>query len=171
MIPRLLEKEIYTCSKSLHKAVIVLGARQVGKTKLLNAMRTRLAQEEKAIRYLYCDLEEERQAVNTTSRALLDRLVSGKDTLFIDEVQRLDDPGLTLKILFDLYPNLMILVTGSSSFEMRNRLTEALTGRYIDVLLYPLSLAEALQAAGMGTDKALRKPAADALLNDVPRYG
>jgi predicted AAA+ superfamily ATPase len=171
MIPRLIEIEVYSRLKSLHKAIILLGARQVGKTTLLNALLARLVQEGKAVRYLNCDLEEERQAVNTTSHTLLDRLVSGKDALFIDEIQRLDNPGLTLKILVDLYPHLMILVTGSSSFELRNRMSEALTGRYIDILLYPLSLGEVLQTATVGDDLALRKPAADALLSDVLRYG
>jgi predicted AAA+ superfamily ATPase len=171
MIPRLVENEVYARLTSLHKAILLLGARQVGKTTLLGALQARLESEGKAVRYLNCDLEEERQAINTTSRTLLDRLVAGKDALFIDEIQRLDNPGLTLKILVDLYPGLMLLVTGSSSLELRSRMSEALTGRYIDFLLYPLSLGEALQAAGVAVDEALRKPAADALLPDVLRYG
>jgi predicted AAA+ superfamily ATPase len=171
MIPRFVENIVYERLTTLHKAILLLGARQVGKTTLLGALQTRLAQERKDVRYLNCDLEEERQAVNTTSRTLLDRLVSGKDALFIDEIQRLDNPGLTLKILVDLYPGLMILVTGSSSFELRNRISDALTGRYIDFLLYPLALGEALRASSLGGDLALRKPSADALLGDVLRYG
>ncbi len=171
MIPRFCQDIVYQRLTSLHKAIVVLGARQVGKTTLLGALHTRLAQEGKAVRYLNCDLEEERQAVNTTSRLLLDRLVAGQDAIFIDEVQRLDNPGLTLKILVDLYPDLMVLVTGSSSFDLRNRLSDALTGRYVDILLYPLSLGEVLQAAGVLDDPALRKPAADALLSDILRYG
>jgi hypothetical protein len=171
MIPRLIEDTVYTRLTTLHKVIILLGARQVGKTTLLNVLQTRLTQEGKSIRYLNCDLEEERQAIETTSRTLLDRLVAGKDALFIDEIQRLENPGLPLKILVDLYPGLMILVTGSSSFELRNRMSEALTGRYVDILLYPLALGEVLQAAGVGEDLALRKPAADALLSDVLRYG
>jgi uncharacterized protein len=171
MISRFLEKEIYSRLISIHKAVILLGARQVGKTTLLKTLQTSLVQAGKVVRYLNCDLEEERLAINTTSRTILDRLVAGKDALFVDEVQRLDNPGLTIKILVDLYPDLMILVTGSSSFELRNRLSEAMTGRYVDMLLYPLSLGEVLQDAGAGSDPALRKPAADALLNDVLRYG
>jgi predicted AAA+ superfamily ATPase len=167
----LVENEVYARLTSLHKAILLLGARQVGKTTLLGALQARLESEGKAVRYLNCDLEEERQAINTTSRTLLDRLVAGKDALFIDEIQRLDNPGLTLKILVDLYPGLMLLVTGSSSLELRSRMSEALTGRYIDFLLYPLSLGEALQAAGVAVDEALRKPAADALLPDVLRYG
>jgi predicted AAA+ superfamily ATPase len=147
MIPRLVENEVYERLTSLHKAILLLGARQVGKTTLLGSLHARLAQEGKVIRYLNCDLEEERLAINTTSRTLLDRLVASIDALFIDEIQRLDNPGLTLKILVDQYPKLMILVTGSSSLELRNRMSEALTGRYVDFLLYP-SLGEVLQAAG-----------------------
>jgi len=171
MIPRLVEHEVYTRLVSLHKAIILFGARQVGKTTLLGALQTRLTQEGKVVRYLNCDLEEERQAINTTSRTLLDRLVAGKDAIFIDEAQRLDNPGLTLKILVDLYPGLLILATGSSSFYLRNRMSEALTGRYVDILLYPFSLGEVLQSAGVVNDPALCKPAADALLTDILRYG
>jgi len=171
MIPRFIENTVYQHLTTLHKVILLLGARQVGKTTLLGALQTRLAQEGKAIRYLNCDLEEERQAVNTTSRTLLDRLVAEKDALFIDEIQRLDNPGLTLKILVDLYPDLMFLVTGSSSIDLRDRTTELLTGRYLDFQLSPLSLAEVLQHAGVWADLALRKPSADALLSDVLRYG
>lgn len=171
MIPRILEQEIYRRLTTLHKAVILLGARQVGKTTLLHSLQSLLENDGKEIRYLNCDLEEERQAINTNSRILLDRLVAGKHALIIDEVQRLDNPGLTLKILVDLYPNLMLLVTGSSSFELRNRMSDALTGRYIDFSLYPLSLPEVLQVSGVAGDQALWKPAADALLPDILRYG
>jgi predicted AAA+ superfamily ATPase len=155
----------------LHKAILILGARQVGKTTLLQALQKRLESQGDAVRYLNCDLEEERQAINTTSRLLLDRLTAGKSAIFIDEIQRLENPGLTLKILVDLYPRLKILVTGSSSFELRNRMSEALTGRYLDFLLYPISMLEALAYAGVGGDPALQKPGADVLLTDILRYG
>ena len=171
MIPRLIEDTVYNKITSLHKVIILLGARQVGKTTLLRALEARMARTGKSIRYLNCDLEEERQAINTTSRTLLDRLVAGKDAILVDEVQRLDNPGLTLKILVDLNPELFVLVTGSSNFELRNRMSDALTGRYIDFRLYPFSLGEVLQASGVLDDLALRKPTADALLSDVLRYG
>lgn len=171
MIPRYLEENIYSRLTTLNKVIVLLGARQVGKTTLLLEIQSRLAQEGKTIRYLNCDLEEEREAANTTSRARLDLLVAGMDAILIDEVQRLDDPGLTLKILVDLYPELMILVTGSSGFDLRTRVGEALTGRYVDFLLYPLSLVEVLQYAGVVDDLALRKPSADALLKDLLLYG
>jgi predicted AAA+ superfamily ATPase len=171
MIPRLIETQVYDRMITLHKAIILWGARQVGKTTLLNKLQSRLTQEGKSVRYLNCDLEEERQAANTTSRTMLDRLVAGKDAILVDEVQRLDNPGLTLKILVDLYPELMILVTGSSNLELRNQVNEALTGRYIDFQLSPLSLGEVLQYAGMADDPALCKSTADTLLDDILRYG
>ena len=81
MIPRLIEETVYSRMINLHKAIILLGVRQVGKTTLLRALEARINRAGKSIRYLNCDLEEERQAINTTSRTLLDRLVAGKDAL------------------------------------------------------------------------------------------
>jgi uncharacterized protein len=171
MIPRFVEPYVYDMFTSLHKAILILGARQVGKTTLLKSLQERIEDQGESVRYLNCDLAEEREAVDTTSRLLLDRLTAGKNAILIDEIQRLENPGLTLKILVDLYPQLKVLVTGSSGFEMRNRLSDALTGRYLDFLLYPLSLLEVLTHAGMGDDQALQKPAADGLLPDILRYG
>ncbi|MFH1909031.1 MAG: AAA family ATPase [Chloroflexota bacterium] len=70
----MIENEIYTRLTSLHKAIILLGARQVGKTTLLGSLQTRLTQEGKVVRYLNCDLEEERRAINTTSSVRYSRL-------------------------------------------------------------------------------------------------
>ncbi len=171
MIPRRIESVIYQRLSTLHKAIILLGARQVGKTTLLMKLQKRLVEEGKKVRFLNCDLEEERQAINTTSRTMLDRLVTGIDAIFIDEIQRLNSPGLTLKILVDLYPQLMILVTGSSSYELRNQLNDALTGRYLDFILHPLSLSVIIENTASGKDKALAYPTANVLLPDVMRYG
>lgn len=171
MIPRFVENRVFEMLSHLHKAILILGARQVGKTTLLQSLQKRLESQGEVVRYLNCDLEEERRAIDTTARLLLDRLTVGQNAIFIDEIQRLENPGLTLKILVDLYPRLKILVTGSSSFELRNRLSDALTGRYLDFLLYPLSLLEVLTYAGVGGDLALQKPGADVLLPSILRFG
>lgn len=171
MIPRLLEQTVLARSAALHKIILILGARQVGKTTLLRAIEARLVDEGRRVRYLNCDVEEDRRAINTTSRTLLDRLAAGVDVALIDEAQRLDDPGLTLKILYDLYPRLTVIATGSSSFDLRNRVTDALTGRCLDFIMFPLSLDEVLAVAGVRSDLALRQPAADALLPDILLYG
>jgi len=171
MIPRLLEQTVVARSAALRKIVLILGARQVGKTTLLRAIEARLVGEGRRVRYLNCDVEEDRRAINTTSRTLLDRLAAGVDVALIDEAQRLDDPGLTLKLLYDLYPGLTVIATGSSSFDLRHRVTDALTGRCLDFIMFPLSLDEVLAAAGVRADLALRQPAADALLPDILLYG
>lgn len=151
--------------------ILIYGARQVGKTTLMQSLQNQFIKADKHVRYLNCDLDEERLAVNTTSRSLLDRLVVGYDALLIDEAQRLDNPGLTLKILHDQYPALTIVATGSASFDLRNRVSDALTGRYFDYHLTPLSLHEALTPFGVSDDLALQKPVADALLPDLLLYG
>ncbi len=171
MIPRLLEQTILERLATLRKVLLILGARQVGKTTLLRSIESRMVQENRRVRYLNCDLAEERSAVNTTARTRLDRLVTGLDVLLVDEAQRLDDPGLTLKILYDLYPQLIVIATGSSSFDLRNRVTDALTGRYFDFMMFPLSVGELLADAGVLSDQALRQPAADALLPELLLYG
>jgi predicted AAA+ superfamily ATPase len=57
-----------------------------------------------------------RRAIEPTARLLLDRLTTGKDAVFIDEIQRLENPGLTIKILVDLYPRFLYrTLTGSGS--------------------------------------------------------
>ncbi len=171
MIPRLLNKTIQTQLASLRKVILIFGARQVGKTTLIVSLQNDWMKSGKRVRYLNCDLDEERLAVNSTSKTILDRLVMGFDALLIDETQRLDNPGLTLKILYDQYPALTIVATGSSSFDIRNRVSDALTGRYFDYYLTPFSLQEALYQSGLSEDLALRKPAADALIPDLLLYG
>lgn len=72
-------------------------------------------------------------------------LVEGYDLLFIDEAQRIPDVGLNLKILHDGLPDLKIVVTGSSSFELANRTKEPLTGRTWTYTLFPISTGELRQ--------------------------
>ncbi len=148
-----------------------MGARQVGKTTLLKSLSEQLKSEQRTILYLNCDVREDLAAINTTSLTQLTKLTSGTDYLFIDEAQRLDNPGLTLKILFDALPAVKILATGSSSFDLKNKSTETLAGRYIDYTLYPLSLGEVLQVLPMSTNTLLQQKQADSLLDEILLYG
>lgn len=101
------------------------------------AVESRFVANGRRVRYPNCDVEEERRAINKTARMPLDRVVTGMDVVLVDEAPRLDDPGLTLKILYDRYTHLVVIATGSSSFDLRNRATGALTGRYLDFTLFP----------------------------------
>lgn len=119
-----------------NKVILLLGARQVGKTTLIRSLQA------PGDLFLNCDLDEQLQLVNTTSLLKLQKTLTGVKRLFIDEAQRLDNPGLTLKILYDNFKDLRVLATGSSSFELKNSLSDALTGRYLDFELLPFSLSE-----------------------------
>lgn len=171
MILRLIEHLILSSLKSSGKIILVLGARQVGKTTLVKDVGKKLEGEGKKVLYLNCDLAEDSAAINTNSKAVLERLLSEVDILLIDEAQRLDNPGLTLKIIYDNFPDVRVLATGSSSFDLRNKLSDPLTGRYLDFTLYPLSFTEILQAGGKIGNEALLKNQADALLPQIMLYG
>ncbi|MDO8621001.1 MAG: ATP-binding protein [Candidatus Levybacteria bacterium] len=170
MIPRLMEEAILK-SLELKKIILILGARQVGKTTIIKKIQQKLAESGKKTLYLNCDSDEERNAVNTTSKVLLEKLLKNTQALLIDEAQRLENPGLTLKILYDNFPNNTIIVTGSSSFELKNKMSDALTGRYIDFTLFPLSFSEVLSYSANSQNKILQKEYAQSLLPQTLLYG
>ena len=139
MIERLLRDDIKNRVLNSSKIVVLYGPRQVGKTTLV---RTVLA--DIPLRRLEINADEQRYIDVLSSRDLnqLRLLVEGYDLLFIDEAQRIPDVGLNLKILHDGLPDLKIVVTGSSSFELANRTKEPLTGRTWTYTLYPIATAE-----------------------------
>ena len=126
----------------LKKVIIIVGPRQAGKTTLLKALEDKFTTTGKNTIYLNCDLDEDLAKINTTSINLLTHVTQNIDFLMIDEAQRMANPGLTLKIIHDNFPSVRVIATGSSSFELKNRLSDALTGRFLDFHLFPLSLSE-----------------------------
>ncbi len=169
MIPRLIHNSILENIRSSGKVVILFGARQVGKTTLAQDIEKQMKNEGSRVVYLNCDIEENISVINTTSKTVLTTLLSNVDVLIVDEAQRLDNPGLTLKIIYDNFKNVKVLATGSASFDLKNRMSDAMTGRYFDFTLYPFSFMEVL---GKGeTNQALFKAKADALLSQVMLYG
>jgi len=161
MIPRLTENIIVGALNEPRKIILLLGARQVGKTTLLKSILERFKKENKKTAYLNCDLAEDRRALDTTSITLLTRILPDSGFVFIDEVQRLENPGLTLKIIYDNLPSICVLATGSSSFDLKNKLSDTLTGRYFDFTLYPFCLREILD----------RPESADFLLPELLIFG
>ena len=136
MIPREVRNLVNNALHETNKIVLLWGARQVGKTTLIKSLI------QPGDLFLNCDLSEQLEKINTTSFERIQKSLSGIHRLFIDEAQNLDNPGLTLKILYDNFPNVRVLATGSSSFELKNRLSDAITGRYLDFELLPLSFPE-----------------------------
>jgi len=138
-ISRTLTTPIIEKLTSSKKGIIVYGARQVGKTTLVNEIIKRLN-----LNTLVINGDQSRFIDIITSRDLtkIQSLVSGYEMLFIDEAQRISEIGINLKIILDNLPALKVLVTGSSSLDLASKISEPLTGRVWSYHLYPVSFLE-----------------------------
>jgi predicted AAA+ superfamily ATPase len=121
------------------KAIIIYGARQVGKTTLIRAL-----QQDAAVPsiYLNCDEPDIRRSLSDKTSTELKMLVGKNRLVLIDEAQRVSTIGLTIKLLTDTAPDIQVIATGSSAFELSSRIEEPLTGRKREFRLYPFSLTE-----------------------------
>ncbi len=121
------------------KALIIYGARQVGKTTLVESILSEL---DLSILRLNGDDSDVRDLLANSNASMLKRLIGKAKVIFIDEAQRIPDIGLTIKIIVDRIPDVQVIVTGSTSFELRHTIQEPLTGRAWHWDLFPLTLAE-----------------------------
>lgn len=119
------------------KAIVVIGPRQVGKTTLVESIL-------KSKDYLLLDGDDP-----TTRMLLTDpnteqiRAILGKyKYIFIDEAQRIEGIGLTMKIITDRFKDVQLFTSGSSSFDLSNKINEPLTGRKWEYQLFPISWEE-----------------------------
>lgn len=120
------------------KVIVLLGARQVGKTTLLEE----LSSKEKKCLFLNCDNLDDKLLLEEKTSTELKLLLSPYEIIFIDEAQRVKNIGLTIKMIGDLKLAGQVLVTGSSSLDMANEINEPATGRIIEYQLFPFSLSE-----------------------------
>ena len=128
------------------KSIILFGPRQVGKTTLLkNIAKHRNG---KAI-WLNGDSLDDRALLNRISSTKAQSLFPSGSFIIIDEAQRLENAGLTLKIIHDYCENIQLIATGSSSFELTDKIKEAMTGRKWSFKLYPISLQELIKHIGL----------------------
>lgn len=123
------------------KVIVLLGARQVGKTTMIEA----LSHSANGVLMLNCDDMEDVLLIEGKSTTELKALLSPYQYVFIDEAQRVRNIGLTIKKIADLKLPTQVIVTGSSSLELANDINEPATGRTIEYKLYPLSLSELAQ--------------------------
>ena len=127
------------------KVVVLYGPRQVGKTTLVQDL---LAETFLAHTYINADELVYREALGSQNRRTLGDLLGHSALLVIDEAQRVPDIGLNLKILVDSYPQVAVVATGSSSFDLANKVSEPLTGRKLTLTLYPVSYSELAETVG-----------------------
>lgn len=150
----LFKRDIYENIKKYFnddEILVIHGARQVGKTSLMNFILLNNADIES--RSFYINLEDPAylKLCNSGVSELIDflqskgKLQSGKLFLFIDEIQYLENPSNFLKLLFDRYRSkIKLIVSGSSSFSIKSKFKDSLVGRTIDFELFPLSFNEFL---------------------------
>lgn len=122
------------------KAIILYGPRRSGKTTLLS----QLFPEQPDTLSLSCEEERVRQRL-VPDRPTLAELIGGRKKLILDEAQHLEQTGLVLKIIIDAFPDLTVVASGSSSFDLANKVEEPLTGRHLTYTLFPFTLPELMR--------------------------
>jgi len=135
---RILQK---TIEKHLYKGKIIVlyGARQVGKTTL---SKTILEASGKKGRYLSGDSPGVVANLSNRNAEELKNYIGSFELVILDEAQRIENIGITLKLLVDNYPEMQIIATDSSNFDLANKISEPLTGRSWVFHLQPLSFLE-----------------------------
>lgn len=123
-----------------NKIITLLGPKQVGKTTLLEQIVKK--KREGKILTLNCDNEDDRLLLHGRSATELKNLIGNNDLIMIDEVQRVENIGLTLKMMGDLKTKSNIIVTGSSSLALGDKINEPATGRLIEYNLFPFTVSE-----------------------------
>ena len=138
MIERLIQQRI-TLRLQPNKVILLFGARRVGKTVLIREIVKQFGG-----KYLLLNGEDmntllllEQQTVSNYKH-----LLNGVELLVIDEAQNIPDIGRKLKLIVDEIPEIKVIASGSSSFDLLNKTGEPLVGRSSQFLLFPFSQAE-----------------------------
>jgi len=138
MIPRLPLHKI-TSKLDRHRAIVLYGPRQSGKTTLLKMVTSQLEGD-----YLWLNGDENADAalLSDNSRERLKRLIGKNKYLIVDEAQEINEIGKKIKVIIDSLPDVCPILSGSSAFELVNKLNEPLTGRKFEIFLYPMAFSE-----------------------------
>lgn len=123
-----------------NKVLVLLGPRRVGKTSLIKKLLENLSQE----KVLHLNGEDTAVADFLGQRTIENykRLLAGITLLIIDEAQKIQEIGAILKLMVDEIPGIKIIISGSSQFDLSNKVGEPLTGRKITFQLFPLAQTE-----------------------------
>lgn len=136
------------------KVLVLTGPRQAGKTTLLKNLQKEL---NTTIMWWNGNEPDIRNQLKDASSSYLKRLIGSAELLVIDEAKRIENIGLIIKLISDNYPDIKIITSGSSSFDLANKVNEPLTGWKWEFFLYPLSTAELIQENGLLEEQRLLK--------------
>ena len=123
------------------KVLVIYGPRRVGKTTLLNSF---LSQTTLRYKLDSGDNIKTQQVLGSQDFSRIIEYASGYDLIALDEAQQIPKIGMGLKIIVDQIPDIMVIATGSSSFDLAGAIGEPLTGRKTTVILYPIAQQELL---------------------------
>lgn len=135
---------------SVPEAIVILGARQVGKTTLLKLIQKEINSPK---RVFYFDLEDTRslEVLNSGVEEFIQYLkssganLSTTNYIFVDEIHYLTDPSKFIKLIVDHHNDkFKLIVTGSSSLSVKMKFKDSLVGRKLVFHLYPLTFREFL---------------------------
>lgn len=125
-----------------NRAVLIFGARRVGKTMLIKQITDGFAGKTMMLNGDDMDIQA---LLGDSSIANYQRLFSDVELLVIDEAQNIPDIGKKLKLIVDEIPGIKVIASGSSSFDLKNKTGEPLVGRATQFFLTPFSQAELSQ--------------------------
>lgn len=120
------------------KAIVITGSRQVGKTTLINT----LLEKDDDVLFLNGDDAQVRQMLENANLQEVKQIIGKNKTVFIDEAQRINNIGITSKLIIDQLKDVQLFLSGSSSLDLNNNINEPLTGRKWEYNLYPISWSE-----------------------------
>lgn len=121
------------------RAIVIYGPRQTGKTTLARRLLERYPEHE-VVSFQTDDPSQ--AALFKPEVATLKRVIGDKKVIFIDEAQVIENAGLVMKLLVDTFPEVQVIATGSSSFELSDKIKESMVGRVLAVTLLPFSVDE-----------------------------
>jgi uncharacterized protein len=134
------------------KAIIITGPRQSGKTTLIKMLLEKINE---PFSWFNGDEPNTPQLLSNISSFELQNLIGKNRILVIDEAQRIPRIGLTLKLIIDNTPDIQVIATGSSSFDLLNEINEPLTGRKYKYTLFPVSFSELSNQNGILKEKGM----------------
>lgn len=143
MVTRLLDSALQKHFITYKEVLVLLGARQVGKTTILKRIFP-------DAQYYSVDSDPIKNTLEKFDPAVYQQIIKPDPKIIIfDEIQRLSDPGRAAKIIYDSMPEYRLIITGSSSFDIKNKTSESLAGRKIEYRLFPLTFGELLVQNGV----------------------
>lgn len=132
------------------KALLIFGPRQVGKTTFVQSL---IADLNKKTLFLNGDESDVLVLFENPNVTKLKNIIGDTEILVIDEAQRITNIGIVLKIIVDQIKSVQVIATGSSSFELANKINEPLTGRKYEMYLFPIAFAEMVTHNGLLEEK------------------